>query len=85
MRNMRCIQASQAGKVLGVRRTCQGKQHVLTVVEATTRWLETYPVPHATAKKTIMGLKKQVLWRHRTPERTESDVGTQFQNKLMDT
>ncbi|KAK4806905.1 hypothetical protein QYF61_012626 [Mycteria americana] len=65
--------------------TCQGKRHVLTVVEATTRWLETYPVPHATARNTILGLGKQVLWRHGTPERIESDNGTHFQNNLIDT
>ncbi|KAK4816233.1 hypothetical protein QYF61_013641 [Mycteria americana] len=42
--------------------TRQGKRHVLTMVEATTGWLETYPVPHATAWNTILGLEKQVLW-----------------------
>ncbi|KAK4810688.1 LOW QUALITY PROTEIN: hypothetical protein QYF61_007488 [Mycteria americana] len=55
------------------------------MVEATTRWLETYPVPHATAWNTILGLEKQVLWRHGTPERIESDNGTHFRNKLIDT
>ena len=42
--------------------TCQGKHHVLTMVEATTGWLEAYPVPHATAQNAILGLEKQVLW-----------------------
>ena len=56
----------------------QGKRHVLTVVEATPGWRETYPVPHATARITLLGLEKQVLWRHGTPERTESDNGTHF-------
>ncbi|KAK4831098.1 hypothetical protein QYF61_015296, partial [Mycteria americana] len=42
--------------------THQGKRHVLTMVEATTGWLETYPMPHATAWNTILGLEKQVLW-----------------------
>jgi len=56
---------------------------VLTIVEATTGWLETYLVPHATAWNTILGLEKQVLWRHSTPERTESDNGTQFKNSLI--
>ncbi|XP_049649873.1 uncharacterized protein LOC126035377 [Accipiter gentilis] len=58
--------------------TRQGKRYVLTMVEATTRWLETYSVPHATARNTILGLEKQVLWRHGTPERIESDNGTHF-------
>ncbi|GAB0208574.1 hypothetical protein GRJ2_003323100 [Grus japonensis] len=36
--------------------TCQGTLHVLRMVEATTGWLETYPVPHATARNTILSL-----------------------------
>ncbi|GAB0208687.1 mitochondrial enolase superfamily member 1 [Grus japonensis] len=55
------------------------------MVEATTGWLETYPVPHATARNTILGLEKQVLWQHGTPERIESDNGTHFRNNLIDT
>ncbi|TRZ17177.1 hypothetical protein HGM15179_009911 [Zosterops borbonicus] len=65
--------------------TRQGKRHVLTMVEATTGWLETYPVSHATAHNTILGLEKQVLWRHGTPERIESDNGTHFKNNLIKT
>ncbi|KAJ7405147.1 hypothetical protein BTVI_70009 [Pitangus sulphuratus] len=42
--------------------TRQGKHYMLTMVEATTGWLETYPVPHTTAWNTILGLEKQVLW-----------------------
>ncbi|RMC09594.1 hypothetical protein DUI87_13380 [Hirundo rustica rustica] len=63
--------------------TRQGKRYMLTMVEATTGWLETYPVPHATARNTILGLEKQVLWRHGTPERIESDNGTHFKNSLI--
>ncbi|KAK4818029.1 hypothetical protein QYF61_004153 [Mycteria americana] len=55
------------------------------MVAATTGWLETYPVPHATARNTILGLEKQVLWGHGTPERIESDNGTHVQNNLIDT
>ncbi|GAB0207330.1 hypothetical protein GRJ2_003198600 [Grus japonensis] len=40
----------------------QGKRYVLTMVEATTGWLETYPVPYATSRNAILGLEKQVLW-----------------------
>ncbi|RMB89450.1 hypothetical protein DUI87_34162 [Hirundo rustica rustica] len=56
--------------------TRQGKRYVLTMVEATTGWLETYPVPHATARNTILGLEKQVLWRHGTPGRFDCWVRT---------
>ncbi|RMC00661.1 hypothetical protein DUI87_23279 [Hirundo rustica rustica] len=65
--------------------TRQGKRYVLTMVEATTGWLETYPVPHATARNTILSLEKQILWRHGTPERIESDNGTHFKNSLINT
>jgi len=65
--------------------THQGKCYVLTVVEATTGWLETYTVPHATAWNTMLALEKQVLWRHGTPERIELDNGTHFPNRLIDT
>ncbi|RMB99094.1 hypothetical protein DUI87_24282 [Hirundo rustica rustica] len=44
-----------------------------------------YPVPHATAWNTILALEKQVLWRHGTPERIESDNGTHFKNSLINT
>ncbi|RMC17935.1 hypothetical protein DUI87_05604 [Hirundo rustica rustica] len=65
--------------------TRQGKRCVLTMVGATTGWLETYPVPHATARNTILGLEKQILWSHSTPERIESDNRTHFKNSLINT
>lgn len=58
--------------------------YVLTMVEATTGWLQTFPVPHATTRNTILGLEKQVLWQHGTPEGIESDNGTHFRNSLVD-
>ncbi|PKU31627.1 hypothetical protein llap_18070 [Limosa lapponica baueri] len=54
------------------------------MVEATTGWLETYAVSHATARNTILGLEREVQWQHGTPERTESDNGTHFRNNLID-
>ncbi|KAK4819971.1 hypothetical protein QYF61_016125 [Mycteria americana] len=63
----------------------KGKRYVLTMVEVTTGWLETYPVLHATTRNTILGLEKQVLWRYGTPERIESDNGTCFRNNLIET
>ena len=55
------------------------------MVEATTGWLETYAAPHSTAQNAILGLLKQVLWRHGTPERVESHNGTPFKNSLVNT
>ncbi|KAJ7424986.1 hypothetical protein WISP_25929 [Willisornis vidua] len=45
----------------------------------------TYPVPHDPAQNTILGLEKQVLWRHGTPKRIESENGNHFKNGLIDT
>lgn len=39
---------------------------------------------HATAQNTILGLERQVLWQHGTPERIDSDKGPNFQNNLID-
>ncbi|RMB89469.1 hypothetical protein DUI87_34156 [Hirundo rustica rustica] len=61
--------------------TRQGQRYVLTMVEATIGWLETYPVPHATAWNTMVGLEKQILWRHGNPERIKSDNGTHFKEQ----
>ena len=55
------------------------------MMQATTGWLETYSVPHTTTRNTILCLEKQVLWRHGTLERIESDNGTHFCNSLIDT
>jgi len=54
------------------------------MVEATTGWLETYPVPHTTARNTILDLAKQVLLQHGTPKRIDSEHGTRFFNNLID-
>ncbi|KAJ7427382.1 hypothetical protein WISP_07661 [Willisornis vidua] len=53
------------------------------MMEATTRRLETYSVPYATAQNTILGLENQVLWQHDTSERIESYNGTHFKNSLV--
>ncbi|KAF4794070.1 uncharacterized protein K02A2.6-like protein [Turdus rufiventris] len=65
--------------------THQGKRYMLTMVEATTRWLENYPVPHTTVQNTILGLEKQVIWSHSIPEKIKSDNTTHFKNSLINT
>lgn len=54
---------------------------MLTVAEATTGWLETHPVPRATAQNALPDLEKQ---QRGTAERTESDNGTRFKTNLLD-
>lgn len=38
---------------------CHSKHYVLTMLEASTRWLETYPLPHDNTEGTILDLEKQ--------------------------
>lgn len=54
-------------------------RHGLAMVETTTAWLQTHPVPRATTRNTVLGLGKQVLWRHSTRElsRTSGLVSNQ--------
>lgn len=49
--------------------THHDKLYMLTMIGKTAGWLETYPVPHATAWNTTLGLEKQscrdmVLWKN---------------------
>ncbi|PKU28243.1 hypothetical protein llap_21453 [Limosa lapponica baueri] len=60
--------------------THQGKRHVLTMVEATTEWLETYPVP---LPRTLSWALKSKSCGDMAPQKELS--GTHFQNSLIDT
>ena len=42
------------------------------------------PMSHSTSQSTVLGLGKQVLWWHGTPEGTESGNETRFWNSLID-
>lgn len=50
----------------------KARAYMLIMVEATTGWLEKYPLSHAIARNTILGLEGHILWCHGTPERMES-------------
>lgn len=39
--------------------TCQGKRYMLTMVEPTTRWMETSLVPHPIAQNTTWALRSK--------------------------
>ncbi|KAK4830603.1 hypothetical protein QYF61_012029 [Mycteria americana] len=61
--------------------THQGELYVLTMVEATTGWLETYPVPHVTTRNTILGLEKQVLYDDKLKARRTIKQQTELPQK----
>lgn len=57
--------------------TCH-KCHVLRMVEAAIGCLETYPVPHAAAQNTVLGLERKVLGQRGILERAVSGNKTHF-------
>lgn len=54
----KCGEARQVDHI-AVPQAGKSKYRVLTTVEAVTSWLETYPVPHATTRNSILGLEKE--------------------------
>lgn len=63
--------------------TCHGKCHVLTVMEETAGWARNVSCVPCHHMGTILGLEKQVLGQHGTPERIESN--NKPQNHFIDT
>lgn len=63
-RTVAAISAREAPQTdyIALPQTNQGKRYLLTRVEVTTGWLETYPVTQTTAQNPVLGLKKQILW-----------------------
>ncbi|KAJ7407376.1 hypothetical protein BTVI_63414 [Pitangus sulphuratus] len=64
--------------------THQGMRYVLTIVEATTGWLKTYPVPHA-PEIPSWALKSKSCGDMAPQSKMESDSGTHFKNSLVTT
>ena len=58
--------------------TCQGKRYVLTMVEATFGWLETYPLPHTTTRNTILGLENKSCGDMALPKESSQTTGLTF-------
>ncbi|GFW28333.1 transposon Tf2-11 polyprotein [Trichonephila clavipes] len=60
-----------------------GKRWILIIEDCTTKWVELFALPNATAKECAITLIEEVLLRYGIPRRLISDNGTQFMSAVM--
>ncbi|GFV85249.1 hypothetical protein TNCV_928801 [Trichonephila clavipes] len=60
-----------------------GKRWILIIEGCTTKWVELFALPNATAKECAITLIEEVLLRYGIPRRFISDNGTQFVSAVM--
>ncbi|GFW34730.1 retrovirus-related Pol polyprotein from transposon 17.6 [Trichonephila clavipes] len=60
-----------------------GKRWILIIEDCTTKWVELFALPNATAKECAITLIEEVLLRYGIPRRLISDNGTLFVSAVM--
>ncbi|GFU56901.1 transposon Tf2-8 polyprotein [Trichonephila clavipes] len=60
-----------------------GKRWILIIEDCTTKWVELFALPNATAKECAITLLEEVLLRYGIPRRLISDNGTEFVSAVM--
>ncbi|GFY19397.1 hypothetical protein TNCV_4127841 [Trichonephila clavipes] len=60
-----------------------GKRWILIIEDCTTKWVELFALPNATAKECAITLIEEALLRYGIPRRLISDNGTQFVSAVM--
>ncbi|GFW18601.1 hypothetical protein TNCV_1222621 [Trichonephila clavipes] len=60
-----------------------GKRWILIIEDCTTKWVELFTLPNATAKECAITLIEEVLLRYGIPRRLISDNGTHFVSEVM--
>ncbi|GFX50918.1 transposon Tf2-8 polyprotein [Trichonephila clavipes] len=60
-----------------------GKRWILIIEDCTTKWVELFALPNATAKECAITLIEEVLLRYGIPRHLISDNGTQFVSAVM--
>ncbi|GFW51332.1 hypothetical protein TNCV_3254611 [Trichonephila clavipes] len=60
-----------------------GKRWILIIEDCTTKWVELFALPNATAKVCAITFIEEVLLRYGIPRRLISDNGTQFVSAVM--
>ncbi|GFY14875.1 retrovirus-related Pol polyprotein from transposon 412 [Trichonephila clavipes] len=60
-----------------------GKRWILIIEDCTTKWVELFALPNATAKECAITLIEEVLLRYGIPRRLISDNGTQFVSAVL--
>ncbi|GFW58192.1 retrovirus-related Pol polyprotein from transposon 412 [Trichonephila clavipes] len=60
-----------------------GKRWIIIIEDCTTKWVELFALPNATAKECAITFIEEVLLRYGIPRRLISDNGTQFMSAVM--
>ena len=61
-----------------------GNQHILTITNQLTGWLEPFPIPDKKADTTVHDFIHNYLWVHMCPRYILSENSKEFKNKFMD-
>ena len=61
-----------------------GNQHILTIINHLTGWLEVFPIPNTKVDTIVYVFSSNYLPVHMCPRYILSNNGTQFRNQLMD-
>ncbi len=86
---MQIIITSRPSEMLGVDimgslpKSSKQHEYLLVFVDYFTRWVELFPLRHATAPAIAEILKKEILTRWGVPDYILSDRGTQFVSSLF--
>ena len=64
-------------------KSTKGNEYLLTMKDGFSRWVEAFPLRHATAKAVVEKLTTEFIPRFGIPEQLHSDRGTQFTSNLV--
>lgn len=62
---------------------CQGYKYCLVVVDAFSKWINTFSCTHATAMTVAKNLRREIIPRWCLPSKSISDNGTHFVNSVI--
>nr|XP_049612389.1 protein NYNRIN-like [Syngnathus scovelli] len=62
---------------------CEGKEYCLVIIDAFTKWVETFPTKHADVLAVAKALCKDIIPRYGIPEKIYSDNGPHFVNQIV--
>ena len=66
-----------------LKKTAQGNEHILVLVDSFTRWVELFPLPSQSAELTAITLVRDFFSRFGYPIRIISDQGQNFESVLF--
>ncbi len=69
--------------ICNLTKTPDGYQHILVVVDSTSKWVEAFPTKTQTAEETAQILYREIFTRYGAPRTLVSDRGKAFVSKLV--